>query len=274
MAAVTRYTFTGVLELTGALHIGSGGGGRIGDTTQTDATVVRDSRGRPYIPGSSLRGVLRTAISQLAPQLGLGTIREDDEIEKTQRRIDDEEERRRRGGQSALGEAELQDLLDGALSPGERLFGTVFWASPLLIPDLHLLDQKELAGEVRHGVGIDRDTGAAREAIKYDFEVLPRGARFAFFMRCDVPHFPTSFQQDWSRMLALGLRLLEQGELTIGGRVARGVGQVWLHDLATYTLDTSNRNSLLDALLADDELARYGTRFVGDWTIDILREIR
>jgi len=68
--AISRYTFVGTLRAEGALHIGSGGGGRVGiDDALTDATVARDSQGRPYVPGSSLRGVLRAAIGQLAPSL-------------------------------------------------------------------------------------------------------------------------------------------------------------------------------------------------------------
>src|SRR5206468_726495 len=98
-----------------------------------------------------------------------------------------------------------------------------------------------------HGVGIDRDTGAAREQIKYDFEVLPRGHTFHLLMRCEME---PKYQQVWSRLLAIGLRLLEQGELTLGGRAARGVGQVRLTKLDVFRLDTNDRPTLLAALLS------------------------
>lgn len=275
-----RYTFTGTLELIGSLHVGSGGGGRLIESeSQTDATLVRDSRGRPYIPGSSLRGVLRAAIGQFAPAVfgdrAAVTIRQDEQL-PDRRQIDEAvlEAQERAGAELFDAEAELQNQLTALLSPAERLFGTVYWSSPLFIPDLHLVERtRGVAGEIRHGVGIDRDTGAAREAIKYDFEVLPAGACFQFLMRCDIPEQPAAYELTWTRLLALGLRLLEQGELTLGGRLARGVGQVQLRDLTVYVLNTDERHALLDALLADGSV-RYGRQLPANWTTTVLREAR
>ncbi len=259
-----RFTCIGKLVLTGALHIGSGGGGSIGsDATATDATVVRDSRGRAYIPGSSLRGVLRSAVASYAPALfpdqEIGEWFDDDSMRE------DEIRKAIEALGPAPSEVDIQRLLIETLKPGERLFGTVFWASPLLIPDLYPAKQVELAGEVRHGVGIDRDTGAAREQVKYDFEVLPRGQRFDFWLRCEMPK---DAEVAWTKLLALGLRLLEQGELCLGGRQARGVGQVALNDLKVYRLEL-DRAGLKAALLANDE-ARYGSLQQGDWAQRIL----
>jgi len=121
-------------------------------------------------------------------------------------------------------------------------------------------------------VGIDRDTGAARDGIKYDFEVLPRETDFALWMRCDISEEATH-QQAWPRLLSVALRLLEQGELTLGGRAARGVGQVRLIGLKVYQLELGGRG-LLDALLAaPDSDARYGAEQPG-WVEARLRELR
>jgi len=273
--AITRYTFVGALNTEGALHIGSGGGGRVGvDDSLTDATVIRDSRGRPYVPGSSLRGVLRAAIGQLAPSIpgieAAGAIRDDSEIDKqvaAQLKADNLTE--------LSSEEQLQNTLNKALHAAERLFGTVHWASPLLIPDLPLHDRQSdaaLRGEIRHGVGIDRDTGAAREAIKYDFEVLPRETRFDFWMRCDLPDQSADQGKIWLWLLAIGLRLLEQGELTLGGRAARGLGQVRLTDLKVYRLSLGGK-ALLDALLAaPDSPTRYGEEQL-NWVEQRLKEL-
>lgn len=258
--SMTRYTFTGRLVLTGALHIGSGGGGTVGGhESLTDATIIRDSRGQPYIPGSSLRGVIRTLIGQIGPLVfgDVSIIRDDDAIQSAVEQ---------QLPATPLPEDRLQQILEQELSPAERLFGTVYWASPLCIPDLHLHGEQSVDGEIRHGVGIDRDTGAAREAIKYDFEVLPRGWAFAFWMRCDVPKrctrpdTPDWYAQTWPRMLALALRVMQQGELTLGGRAARGVGQVQLQDVQIATLPMGNRQQLIKALCAaPDSPERYGT---------------
>jgi CRISPR-associated RAMP protein (TIGR02581 family) len=265
---VARYTIDGTLKLDGALHIGSGSSGTTdaGDSL-TDASVVRDSSGRPYIPGSSLRGILRTAVSQYAPVLGLGLIREDNVIDDVV-----QAKREECNITADSSEGELQNLLESILEPAERLFGTVHWASPLLIPDLHLLDESVPGGEIRHGVGIDRDTGAARDKFKYDFEVLPCGLRFGVCLRCDVPE---KYEQEWSRLLALLLHLLSQGELTLGGRIARGVGKVILTpECSVYRLEMGDRNALLTSLLASNaDDGRYGI-LQEDWLSAMLKEIK
>jgi CRISPR/Cas system CSM-associated protein Csm3 (group 7 of RAMP superfamily) len=99
------------------------------------------------------------------------------------------------------------------------------------------------------------------------------GNTFALRMCCDMPTMPVAFRREWERMLALGLRLLEQGEVTLGGRAARGVGQVRLRDLEVYTLDTGDRAALLAALLADEVPARAGTRQPDQWPSRVLAEV-
>src|SRR5258708_7588915 len=59
LALKNRYVIDGELHPEGAMHIGSG----LGDA-DTDATFLSDSLG-PLIPGSSLRGVLRSGIERI-----------------------------------------------------------------------------------------------------------------------------------------------------------------------------------------------------------------
>jgi len=251
------YTFRGDLVLTGALHIGSGSGDE-----NTDATVVRDAQGQPYIPGSSLRGAFRAAIERLSPTLvGEPPAREMDELEEKVRPLIEDRP-----------EATVQFVLNDELNSIERLFGTTYWASPLTIPDLPLLTETpaQEIGEIRHGVGIDRDTGAAKEQIKYDFEVLPRGHTFRFLMRCEME---PNHQETWEKLLAIGLRLLEMGELPLGGRLARGVGQVQLKNLAVFQLDMSSKEVLKRMLVGESNDARYGTRQPDGWVQRIVEEL-
>lgn len=246
------YTFTGNLVLHGSLHIGSGGG-----DDRTDATVVRDSRGYPYIPGSSLRGAFRAAIERLAPTLTRDTPARD--MTTLEREMKQE-------GIEGKSEKAVQEILcgEGGLNTLERLFGTTYWASPLFIPDLPLITEGAVNGEIRHGVGIDRDTGAAKEQVKYDFEVLPRGTAFRFLMRCEMASRceTTDFTTAWENLLAIGLRLLEKGEILLGGNQARGIGQVRLEAITLYWLDMHNKEALKAMLLQNNnEEARYGTRY-------------
>ena len=57
-----RLVIRGELWIPHALHIGSGEANR-----RSDAPIRRDAQGRPYIPGSSLAGVLRSTAEDLAP---------------------------------------------------------------------------------------------------------------------------------------------------------------------------------------------------------------
>ena len=68
--ATTELTFLGKLVLEGeivcqtGLHIGAGKGSlEIGGS---DNPVVKDAAGRPYIPGSSLRGKIRSLLEQFS----------------------------------------------------------------------------------------------------------------------------------------------------------------------------------------------------------------
>src|SRR5262245_38240932 len=53
------------------LHIGAG---KSVDFAGSDLPVVRDASGRPFIPGSSLRGVIRAGIESFCFSLGLNTL--------------------------------------------------------------------------------------------------------------------------------------------------------------------------------------------------------
>lgn len=56
--------FVGTVVLETGLHIGSGR-----SSTRTDALVIRTAKGVPYVPGSSFKGALRSAVERIAPNL-------------------------------------------------------------------------------------------------------------------------------------------------------------------------------------------------------------
>jgi len=60
-----RYRINADLVLDTALHLGGGRNPAKG----TDSPILRDGFGRPYIPGSSLKGALRAAVERIVPNL-------------------------------------------------------------------------------------------------------------------------------------------------------------------------------------------------------------
>jgi CRISPR-associated protein Csm3 len=248
-------TFNGRLRLEGmlttrtALHIGAGGGG---DLLGTDLPVVRDGSGRPYIPGSSLKGVLRSAAEALfhgAPfadrsprplvwacrvMNGLPCVthvrvkeaREKGEREERERR--DRERQEQADGDTGAGEGAAPPL-DVSRMVAEtvwdescsvcRLFGSLEIASRVRFPDLPLAGDLPVL-ELRNGVGIDRDKGLAADGVLYDFEAVPPGTSFRLTVVLENP-------DDIDAGLLLYLfHELDQGNLALGGKASRGLGLV------------------------------------------------
>src|SRR5436305_14987526 len=60
-----RYVFKGSLVLRTALHIG---GGKV-TLSSSDSPVVLTPEQKPYIPGSSFKGALRSTVEKIVPSL-------------------------------------------------------------------------------------------------------------------------------------------------------------------------------------------------------------
>ena len=183
------------------LHIGAG---KSADLAGSDLPVLRDAAGRPLVPGSSLRGVLRSGIEAICDSLGLDKAR-------------------------SLADTETTDPLEGftkqwrEMKLVERLFGRAAekreafsYGSRLQISDA--VAERDVAVELRDGVGIDRETRTAGTGVKFDLEVVPAGTSFAGKIRFKNPI-------DYEiGLLAQALWMLNEGGLLLGGKSARGLG--------------------------------------------------
>src|SRR5215207_10121039 len=67
---LVRFDFR--LTCTTGLHIGAG---KSADLAGSDLPVLRDALGRPIVPGSSLRGILRSGVEAICLALGLDAVR-------------------------------------------------------------------------------------------------------------------------------------------------------------------------------------------------------
>lgn len=199
------------------LHIGAG---KSPNLAGSDLPVLRDASGRPLIPGSSLRGVLRAGLESLCRSLSLDAARPAPAPEKS-------------GGPEEL--AALTRLWD-RLDLIERLFGRVqkgredsvgSYGSRLQISDA--LCAETVAVELRDGVAIDRETRTAAGSAKFDLEVVPAGTAFLGSVRLKNP-------ADYEvGLLAQALWMLDAGLLLLGGKTARGLG--WVEVRVTAPVD-------------------------------------
>lgn len=218
---VGKLILSGELQCETGLHIGAGKGSlEIGGA---DNPVVKDAFGLPYIPGSSLRGKVR---SLLENAMGLTTPNELVYLSK------------RRGQEVRIHQSDRPDdeicLLFGR-SPGrvERVEGEASesrTASParLTIYDAPL-DADSITAQMRENLddeitevksenAIDRITSQANPRT---LERVPAGARFKVRMVLDVL---CEEDKALAARLLEGLRLLEDDAL--GGGGSRGSGRI------------------------------------------------
>ncbi|HOV52557.1 MAG TPA: CRISPR-associated RAMP protein Csx7 [Methanothrix sp.] len=123
-----------------------------------------------------------------------------------------------------------------------RLFGSPWLASRLAFKDASLTNLQDLMDvtSVRDGVGIDRDRGAAKDGIKYDFEVVSPGAKFSISILAENV-------DAWEIGLLLSmLRPWQEGYLPIGGKSSRGPGWGKLTEISIQRIE---KKDLLDYLL-------------------------
>jgi CRISPR-associated protein Csm3 len=223
----TELTFLGKLVLEGeiqcqtGLHIGAGKGSlEIGGA---DNPVIKDAFGIPYIPGSSLRGRLRSLLEQT---LGLAIPSELIYLSK------------RRGQEVRIHQSDRPDddvcVLFGR-NPGriERVSGETMEAesatparltvydAPLLVDSITPQMRENLDDElteVKNENAVDRITSQANPRT---LERVPAGARFRFRMVLDVlcPE-----DKPLLARVAEALRLLEDDAL--GGGGSRGNGRI------------------------------------------------
>lgn len=209
---MSRVRFTGTLELVTPLRLSSG---RASDLT--DAPFMRDANEKPYIPGTSLRGAVRAAIEQVVAAVGAGAglractlFSEDDCAVKAKETIAKD-----------MAEKEILALVEKDFCDVCKLFGSTVYASRIVFEDACPVDGNAVKSNVRDCVGIDRDTGAARSGVKFDYEVLEKGLSFTFEM--EVENLCGNDQ----KIINILLGLLSSG-IYLGGKRAAGLGKVKL----------------------------------------------
>jgi len=210
-----RTRITAALLMETALSVGSRASL---NPTDSDLPVMRTPDGLPFIPGSSIKGALRAhaerILRSLPPDLGFEAC---DPFEKPC--ISDSDKRRFLRAAGGRESAFAQSIWDHSCTIC-RLFGSPWFSSRLFFKDAFLTNAANLPilTQVRDGVGIDRDLGAARTNVKYDFETVVPGSEFGIEILGEN-------LEAWEVGLLLSvLHTWEEGSLPIGGKSTRGLG--------------------------------------------------
>jgi CRISPR-associated protein Csm3 len=218
---IGKLILEGVMHCETGLHVGAGKGSlEIGGS---DNPVVKDAFGRPYVPGSSLRGKLRSLLEQssglaVPSELVYLSRRKGQEVRIHQSDRPDDEICLLFGRNPGRMERVQGETLDTTQATPARL--AVFDAP--LDPESITAAMREALDdeltEVKSENAIDRITSQANPRT---LERVPAGARFQVRLVMDV-----LCEEDaplFGRVLE-GLRLLEDDSL--GGGGSRGSGRV------------------------------------------------
>jgi CRISPR-associated RAMP protein (TIGR02581 family) len=235
----------GVLRAQTGMRIGAGA--QSAEPTATDLPVMQLPDGTPFIPGSSLRGALRSHIERIVrtlepiesrPYSGKGAC---NPVVRAEWCVLTEEIQRWR---KEVRDGENPDLeLARRIWEGScrvcRLFGSPWLASRLKISDLIPLG--EVVTQIRDGVAINRDKETVEN--KFDFEVVAPGAGFKLEIIAE------NLSDVEKGLLMLAVREMESGNVQIGGFKGRGLGWVTLEGRSVRLLELRDRSALRRYLL-------------------------
>ena len=195
-----RYLAQITIEATTPLQIGSGTKG-----IKTDSLVIRDVNGLPFIPGTTLAGLMAHALGQEKEHL-MGSQKEGSRLIVTEGKLLDKH------GKAIDGIIDLSSLDNENLT------------------FLHNYERLPIRQHVKIGhKGVTEDTG------KFDEEIVLKGSRFVFELELIA-------QKDESKEFDALLAILLSPAFRIGSGSRSGFGEIKVVDYHYCHLDLSDSN--------------------------------
>lgn len=271
----TRYELTIPVELTSELHIG--GVDEVPDR-DGEGTVIRFNRNglkEPTIPGRSIRGAVRAAcdVARQALQEAGDPATQDGGTFSKETWIslwgDDTDYTGRSANDRGLRSNESLPIRKSALT-----FHAVSFPA-----------DKPMA--TRHGVGIDRTTGAASDGALYEHEFLPRGTAFTIRITAEGRDDETMGREESKgipspassasvkKLLEFIVDVLTSDTVSLGGRTGSGQGKIRVIEPTLRRISgTTDAGTLtgpadiLDALIGQDEEGTPIPLELGGWSLE------
>ncbi|MDQ2904244.1 MAG: CRISPR-associated RAMP protein Csx7 [Chloroflexota bacterium] len=218
------------ITTTGPLLVKSGHAS-VSGPDMTPVLTWRNGKQEVFLPGSSLKGVVRSHLEKIVCSLKPRVVcypfegNEDRQADMDQRQqyyrdscggMFNQYSKRSEDNRRRL--EERTDLVYGASCPTCRLFGSTGFIGRLAISDAHLASDE--LKEQRDGVGIDRLTGGASHGAKFELEVVSTGVAF----ETDI-HL-RNFEIWQLGMLFVVLQDMQDELIHIGSGRSRGLGKV------------------------------------------------
>lgn len=278
----TRYELTIPVELTSELHIGGVDAVPDRDGEGTVIRFCRNGLDEPTIPGRSIRGAVRAAcdVARQALEESADPATQDGGAFSKENWIslwgDDTD---------YTGKSANDRGLPSDASLPIRKSALTFHA--VSFPQYKDTDSGESPLPRRHGVGIDRTTGAASDGALYEHEFLPRGTRFTIRITAEgrdgekmrreqsdgIPEPASS--ESVKKILEFIVDVLTSGAICLGGRTGSGQGTIQvIEPKLRRTAKTTDAGTpaepadVLDALIGEDAEGTSLPLELGGWTLD------
>ena len=284
----TRYELTIPVELTSELHIGGVDAVPDRDGEGTVIRFCRNGLGEPTISGRSIRGAVRAACEiarQTMEDAGHPTTQDGGVFSKASwvsLWSDDTDYT----GKSLL-DRRLRSDDSLPIRQSALTFHTVSF------PKHKDSDSGESPLPRRHGVGIDRTTGAASDGALYEHEFLPRGTKFDIRITAEGRDNETmgrdqsegipgpASSESVKKLLEVIVDVLTSGAVCLGGRTGSGQGTIQVIEpklrRTGKTTDTGALTApadVLDALIGEDEEGTPIPLELGGWSLEEPARIR
>ena len=278
----TRYELTIPVELTSELHIGGVDAVPDRDGEGTVIRFCRNGLDEPTIPGRSIRGAVRAAcdVARQALEEAGDPATQDGGAFSKENWIslwgDDTD---------YTGKSANDRGLPSDASLPIRKSALTFHA--VSFPQYKDIDSGESPLPRRHGVGIDRTTGAASDGALYEHEFLPRGTRFTIRITAEgrdgeptvnkqsdgIPGPASS--ESVKKILEVIVDILISGAVCLGGRTGSGQGTIQvIEPQLRRTGKTTDAGALtapadvLDTLIGEDAEGTSLPLELGGWTLE------
>lgn len=246
------------------LLIKSGSASVSGADMEFVKTYRFDGKEEPFIPGSSIKGMIRSYSEKICRSL------KDNPVPVCLPYLDPKNAKNEERHQSSCGlriekfkKEKKKDTLPSSdlyriSCPACRLFGSNIFIGRFATSDAYITETfrntKRPVLEIRDGVAIDRLTGGTAPGAKYNLEVLTLGE---FSTTLEIRNF-----ERWQLgLIGLVLRDMEQGLIRIGFGKSRGLGS-FKAKITDFSVSYFNKSiptlKGIASLAADEDVRNYG----------------
>ncbi|MGI6308498.1 MAG: RAMP superfamily CRISPR-associated protein [Dethiobacteria bacterium] len=196
-----KFLIEGTLSLLSPLIIGTG------EKQDLDIVVIKDKDGNPYIPSTSLTGVLRHYFYERL------LLAEDDRNQF--------------------------DFFWGSPKNSSFLSDSCY-QSAFIIEDLIATNTPFVT--FRDGVCISPYTGTARDEMKFDYEVVEPETDFEF--KAQVTLRESFCRHTFLKIIATIIKILTESKVSLGAMTTKGFGECYLKNYAIYEYNFTKKRDV------------------------------